>query len=145
MTNFRSRRTCVFLLVFLLAVGVVGAFAQHAAKGNGQVNGAASDQQVEKFRAPTAEELQVLTSGLANNDSTEGLVEKTTAAGAIVVDLEGRFENFSLARIDSEGKLVLGCATTAKEARDFFTAAPKKPAPKPTVKPASDPGTWEVK
>lgn len=147
MRNF-ARRTWMFMIVFLLTATVLSAFAQHAAKGSAQNNdgaAAAASQKADKFRAPTPEELQVLTADMAKNDSTEGLVEKTTPTGAIVVDLEGRFENFSLAKIGQDGKLVLGCATTAKEAREFYAAPPKNLAAKPAQKPATDPSTWEVK
>lgn len=147
MTNFGSRRTWLCMLFFLLVVTVSSAFAQHAAKGKGQTDGEPSNaaQKADKFRAPTPEELQILTADMAKNDSTEGLTEKTTANGAIAVDLQGRFENFSLATIDKDGKLILGCATTAKQAREFYTVPPKKQTRKPAPKPASDPSTWEVK
>ena len=152
MRDVISGRACALLLVFLFTMGAMSAFAQHAAKGNGHddaVTGSSGQQvakdQSGKFRAPTPEELQVLTAGLAMNDSTEGLIQKTTDTGAIVVDLQGRFENYSLAKMGSDGKIELGCATTAREARQFFTAEPKKATTKPVVKPATDPSTWEVK
>jgi len=152
MRDVISGRACTLLLVFLFTMGALSAFAQHTAKGNGHddaVTGSSGQQvakdQSGKFRAPTPEELQVLTAGLAMNDSTEGLIQKTTETGAIVVDLQGRFENYSLAKMGPDGKIELGCAATAKEARQFFTTAPKKATNKPAVKPATDPSTWEVK
>jgi hypothetical protein len=143
-----SRRTWALVLVFLLSVGVVGAVAQHAAKGNanGQEDVAvgsagqqvAIDSKTGKFRAPTPEELAILTAPMANNQSSEGLVVKSGPNGLKLIDLDGRFENFSLAKISPDGKIVTGCATTAKEAKDFLTSDPNK-------KPKSDPSTWEVK
>jgi hypothetical protein len=155
MIQLCSRRTWALLLVFLLSVSVVGAVAQHAAKGNanGQEDVAvgsagqqvAIDAKTGKFRAPTPEELQILTAPMANNQSSEGLVVKSGPYGSTFVDLQGRFENFSLAKIGSDGSIVTGCATTVKEATDFYKAEPKKATNKPVAKPASDPSTWEVK
>lgn len=154
MSHLGTRRTWAILLVFLLAVSVLGAVAQHAAKGkmNGpdEVTAGSAGQQVAvdpktgKFRAPTPEELQELTAPMANNQSSEGLTEKAGPNGAVYVDLEGRFENYTVAKIGPDGKVVTGCATSAKEANEFFKSEPKKTS-KPAAKLASDPSTWEEK
>jgi hypothetical protein len=148
MVQLCSRRTGALVLVFLLSVGVVGAVAQHAAKGNANghedVTVGSAGQQVAidaktgKFRAPTPEELQILTAPMANNQSSEGLVVKSGPNGLKTIDLDGRFENFTMVKIGPDGKLVSGCVTTEKEAKDFLTAEPSK-------KPTSDPSTWEDK
>ena len=157
MKDVHLRRTCGVLLIFLLFVGVLGAFAQHAAKGNDKNNDdsvATSGQQVAidaktgKVRPPTREEVQTLLEGMKNsvNQSTEGLQVKRAPNGALFVDLDGRFDNVALAKVGPDGKVLSECINSVKNAEKFLlsTEIPKKTPPVKLPK-QSDPSTWEVK
>lgn len=141
-----GRRTALLLAILLLLVAVP-VFAQHAAKGGSEagVSGqqVAKDPATGKFRAPTPEELKVLAPP-ANNDSSEGLVVRTLPSGVQMVDLEGRFQNYSVAKKDADGKVRTGCVTNAKETEQFLKNDPAKAPSKSSVQ-QSDPSTWEVK
>ena len=153
MKSVSFRRSCGILTVFLLFIGVLGASAQHAAKGTPK-NDDASGQQVaadtknQKVRPPSQEEVQTLLEGMKNfvNQSTEGLQVKRTANGAQYVDLDGRFENVAIAKIGPDGKVQSECVNNLKDAKKFLesTETAKKPAPAKTPQ-QSDPSTWEVK
>lgn len=52
--------------------------------------------------------------------STEGLVEKVMPDGGVMLDLQGRFQNVPITRVDDNGDLVLRCVTSIEEANDFF-------------------------
>ena len=153
MKSVLFRRSCGILTVFLLFIGVLGASAQHAAKGTPK-NDDASGQQVaadtknQKVRPPSQEEVQTLLEGMKNfvNQSTEGLQVKRTANGAQYVDLDGRFENVAIAKIGPDGKVQSECVNNLKDAKKFLesTETAKKPAPAKTPQ-QSDPSTWEVK
>lgn len=54
------------------------------------------------------------------NRSTDGLVEKTTPDGGISLDLEGRFQNVMLAKLDPSGEPVAACISSIEEANHFF-------------------------
>lgn len=53
------------------------------------------------------------------NRSSEGLVSKETSDG-IEVDLDGRFQNVMLARLEGEGEFAAACVTSLGEANSFF-------------------------
>ena len=153
MKSVLFRRSCGILTVFLLFIGVVGASAQHAAKGtpkNDDANGqqVATDTKNQKVRPPSQEEIQTLLEGMkaSVNQSTEGLQVKQAPSGAIYVDLEGRFENLTIAKIGPDGKVQSECVNNLKDAKKFLesTDAAKKPAPAKAPQ-QSDPSTWEVK
>ena len=148
------RRSCGLLTVFLLFIGVLGASAQHAAKGTPKNDDApgqqvAADTKNQKVRPPSQEEIQTLLEGMKPyvNQSTEGLQVKSTAEGAQYVDLDGRFENVAVAKIGSDGKVETGCVNNLADAKKFLESkeSAKKPAPPKTVQQQSDPSTWEVK
>ena len=136
-------------LLLLLFVLSAAAFAQHAAKGNPPDDAAvgssgqtvAVDANTGKLREPTPEEIQQLISGMKYNDSTEGLTAKRVGNGSLVMDLEGRFENVMLVKINPDGSFSKACVTSPKQAEDFF----KSDTPKTQPKAKSDPSTWEVK
>ena len=115
--------------LFALSIGTASAFAQHAAKGNtpddATVNAAGQTVAVDKngkLRKPTQEEINVLVQGMHLNDSPEGLTTKTVGNGSVVMDLQGRFENATVAKINPDGTLSTACVTNAKQAKAFLTA-----------------------
>ena len=151
MKSVSFRRSCGILTVFLLFISVLGASAQHAAKGTPKNDDApgqqvAADTKNQKVRPPSQEEIQTLLEGMKPyvNQSTEGLQVKRTASGAQYVDLDGRFENLSVAKIGADGKIETECVNNIKDARKFLESKePKKPSAKTPQQ--SDPSTWEVK
>ncbi len=54
------------------------------------------------------------------NRSSEGLTETVFPDGETLTDLQGRFRNLMLARIDTDGEPVAACVTDLKEANHFF-------------------------
>ncbi len=151
MLSFGSCRRWAVVLTFLLFVFAVSSFAQHAAKGDSEVGMSgqqvAKDPATGKFRPPTPEELKIL-APLAENDSQAGLEQRTLPSGAIAVDLQGRFQNYSVATKDASGKVRTGCVTSKKETEQFLANEPatakKEPVKKAPIT-QSDPSTWEVK
>ncbi len=75
----------------------------------------------------TAEDAQKLGAGLKElvNQSTEGLVETKHADGSVSVDLDGRFQNVTVARINKDGSLEQSCVDNAQAAGAFFGIDPK--------------------
>lgn len=106
-------------LVLLLAIGVVltvtslGAWAQSAA-----VN-----PKSKQLRQPTSAEIKVLTDGMRrmlSRDAT-GLVLVKHPNGAESMDLQGRFMNLEVVKINPDGKVSGQCVSNAEEARRFLT------------------------
>lgn len=52
--------------------------------------------------------------------STEGLVETNLPEGGYTIDLKGRFQPVSLAKVTPSGAVVTGCVETLSEANAFF-------------------------
>ncbi len=127
-------------LAFLAAVAALSvpqiALAQHAGKGRAPDDGdqpaavqAAVDPKSGKVRAPTREEVKALleAAGGVVSQSAEGLSVVRRPDGVRYLDLEGRFESVSLAKIE-DGEVRTGCVTTPQEARRFLEG-PSQPAP----------------
>lgn len=133
----RNRGLGQFLLVgcavlALMMVLGTSVFAQQAAKGNApgqdETSANASGQQVAidaksgKLRKPTQEEIDTLVSGMKLNDSAVGLKATRVGNGSVVMDLEGRFENATIAKINPDGTLSMSCVNNAKDAEAFLKA-----------------------
>ena len=133
MCDVQTRRACALLIVFVLCFATVAAFAQKTAKGNGNSDlpGTAGQQAAVdrngKLRAPTPEEMQVLTAPLVQNESAEGLVPRALENGAVAIDLQGRFESSMLAKQEADGSISEACVTNVKQAEAFLNG--EKPAP----------------
>jgi hypothetical protein len=66
--------------------------------------GAPSPEQLEQLRALRA------APGIAEvSRSQEGLVETRLTDGTVILDLDGRFQDHVVARIDRNGRLIYGC------------------------------------
>jgi hypothetical protein len=80
----------------------------------------------------SAEEAQKIASGMKElvNQSTEGLVEVRHADGSVSVDLEGRFQNVTVAKINKDGSISQSCVDNPKSAGAFFGFDPKLIDPK---------------
>lgn len=79
------------------------------------------------LRAPTQEEIQAQLAAMGESlsQSDVGLKEEVRVDGTSVLDLGGRFESVSVAKV-SGGAVTVGCATNEAEAKAFF--APAAPA-----------------
>jgi hypothetical protein len=103
--------------------------------------------QTGQVRPLTQEEAQKLAEGLKQlvNQSTDGLTAVQHPDGSVSIDLDGRFQNVTVAKKNSDGTITQGCVDNRGAAAEFFgldprllgvesktSAAPEtKPAPKP--------------
>ncbi len=88
----------------------------------------AIDRQTGKLRPPTPEEARKLAEGLKDflSRSDQGLTIVTHPNGAQSVDLQGRFQSVTLAKINRDGSSSTKCVTSMPEARAFLAPAPSK-------------------
>ena len=88
----------------------------------------AVDSQTGKLRAPTPDEARRLGAALRNylNRSSQGLIVKTHPNGAQSVDLQGRFQSVSLAKINPDGSVSEKCVTSMQEADGFLKSPSAK-------------------
>lgn len=79
---------------------------------------------------PTPEQLQAL--GLDQNpaydDSDVGLVEVHHPNGTVSIDLQGRFQEYSVIRITPDGKKIMACVPTRAQAARVLAIPPSTPA-----------------
>jgi hypothetical protein len=96
----------------------------------------AVDPETGALRMPTAEEMQTLQSmnrDDALNLSNQGLSAEPLTGGGIKIDLQGRFQDYSVVRVGPDGKFIFGCGKTQAEAM-AETYAPSRPTGAPEVK-----------
>lgn len=94
--------------------------SQHAAQDQA-VN---SESQAQEL---TPEEAQKLAAGMKElvNQSTDGLVEVQHSDGSVSVDLQGRFQNVTVARVNKDGSISQSCVDNPRSAGAFFGIDPK--------------------
>lgn len=85
------------------------------------------DSQTGKMKALTPEEAQKLAAALKQmvNQSTEGLEQVHHADGSVSMDLEGRFQNVAVARVNEDGSVSQSCVDNPEAAGAFFGIDPK--------------------
>ncbi|MGH9873730.1 MAG: post-PEP-CTERM-1 domain-containing protein [Pyrinomonadaceae bacterium] len=95
-------------------------------------------QQTGQIRPLTQEEAQRLAAELKQlvNQSTDRLQSVRHADGSVSMDLQGRFQNIAVAKLDEDGKLIQSCIDNPESAAAFFEIDPqllgvKKSAGKP--------------
>ena len=99
------------------------------------------DSQTGKIKPLSAQEAQELAQGLKTmlekNKSSEGLVEEHNADGSISVDLQGRFQNVTVARENEDGTVSTSCVDNPRAAANFFGLDQKllESSPKPVNSP----------
>ncbi|MGK7297153.1 MAG: hypothetical protein ACNS61_15220 [Candidatus Wenzhouxiangella sp. M2_3B_020] len=125
--NFRSVRIAVlFLIAGAPALAIPsGAVAQSSDAGTEAAPAASTP-------APLPTREQILSDPFLRNAlsrSTEGLEVVRRSDGAVKLDLQGRFQSISTARIDSEGGVEVGCAETHDSLADFLAAHPSPAEP----------------
>ena len=94
------------------------------------------DTQSGEIKPLTAEEAQKLANGLAPmlDDSADGLVQVKHADGSVSMDLQGRFQNVTVARINADGTMEQACVDNARAAARFFRIDPKLIENAPTAR-----------
>lgn len=98
------------------------------------------NSQTGQIKALTPEEAQKLAAGLKQmvNQSTEGLVQVRHSDGSVSMDLEGRFQNVTVARVNKDGTFSQSCVDNPQAAGAFFGINPQlivnQSSPKAEVK-----------
>ena len=84
------------------------------------------DSQTGQIKQLTPDEARKLAAGLKQivNQSTEGLVEAQHADGSVSTDLEGRFQNVTVARVNNDGSVTQSCVDSPQTAGAFFGIDP---------------------
>lgn len=84
----------------------------------------------------SAEEAQKLANGLAPmlDDSADGLVQVKHADGSVSMDLRGRFQNVTVARVTADGTIEQSCVDNPRAAARFFRIDPKLIENAPTAR-----------
>jgi hypothetical protein len=85
------------------------------------------DGQTGQIQPLTPEEAQKLAVGLGQmvNQSTEGLEQVQHEDGSVSMDLKGRFQNVSVARVNKDGSVTEACVDNPQAAGAFFGIDPK--------------------
>jgi len=89
-------------------------------------NGSAQEQSGE-IQPLTQEEAERMAAGLKPmlNQSTEGLVSVQHPDGSVSMDLEDRFQNVTVARVNKDGTVSNSCVDNPRAAGAFFGIDPK--------------------
>ena len=84
------------------------------------------DRQTGETRPLTPQEAQTLAEGIKQlvNPSSEGLVEVRHANGMVSMDLQGHFQNVTLAKREADGTVSQSCVNDLESAADFFEIDP---------------------
>ena len=85
------------------------------------------DGQTGQIKPLTPEEAQKLAAGLGAmvNQSTEGLEQVQHEDGSVSMDLKGRFQNVTVARVNQDGSVSESCVDSPEAAGAFFGIDPK--------------------
>jgi hypothetical protein len=80
------------------------------------------DTQTGEVKPLTPQEAQQLAEGLAPmlDNSTDGLVQVNHADGSVSMDLEGRFQNVTVVRVNTNGTVEQSCVDNPRAAAKFF-------------------------
>lgn len=85
------------------------------------------DPQTGDIQPLTPQEAEKLAAGLKPmlNKSTEGLIPVQHPDGSTTVDLQGRFRNVTVARVNKDGSVSQSCVNNPRAAGAFFGIDPK--------------------
>ncbi len=85
------------------------------------------NSQTGEIQPLTREEAEKLAAGLKPmlNRSTEGLVQVQHPDGSVSVDLKGRFQDVTVARVNKDGTVSQSCVDNPQAAGAFFGIDPK--------------------
>lgn len=102
----------ILLAVLTLGLFLSGVVFLEPSRAQNRQAGPSGPTQQDRLMAATIRRL--------TDRSTDGLIERVAPGGGITVDLDGRFQNVPIARIDDNGDVALRCITSVAEANDFF-------------------------
>src|SRR5215813_3312016 len=93
------------------------------------------DSQTGQIKQLTPEEAKQLADGLKGmlNKSTDGLVQEKHADGTVSMDLQGRFQNVTVAKVSSDGSVTQSCVDSPEAAASFFDIDPKLVGADPSI------------
>jgi hypothetical protein len=85
------------------------------------------DPQTGQIKPLSSQEAQQMAEGLKKmlNRSTDGLEPVKEADGSISLDLQGRFKNVAVARVNQDGSIEQSCVDTPEAAANFFGIDPQ--------------------
>lgn len=94
------------------------------------------DSQSGDIKPLTQEEAQRLANELAPrlDTSTDGLTQVRHADGSVSMDLQGRFQNVAVARVNEDGTIEQSCVDNPRAAAKFFRIDPKLIEDAPTAR-----------
>lgn len=94
------------------------------------------DTQSGEIKPLTPEEAQRLANDLAPmlDNGTDGLTQVKHADGSVSMDLEGRFQNVTVARVTEDGAIEQSCVDNPRAAAKFFRIDPKLIENAPTAR-----------
>jgi hypothetical protein len=92
--------------------------------------------QTGEIKPLTREEAQRLANDLAPmlDNSTDGLTQVQHADGSVSMDLQGRFQNVTVARVNNDGTIDQSCVDNPRAAAKFFRIDPKLIENAPTAR-----------
>lgn len=97
------------------------------------------DSQTGQMKPLSPEDAKKLADGLKGmlnkNKSSEGLVEEHHHDGSVSVDLQGRFQNVTVARVNKDGTVTTSCVDNPRAAAAFFGIDPKLMEPEQPTNP----------
>jgi hypothetical protein len=85
------------------------------------------NSQTGQIKPLTQDEARQMAEGLKKmlNTSTDGLAQVQHADGTIQMDLQGRFQNVAVARMNEDGSVTQSCIDDPRAAASFFGIDPK--------------------
>jgi hypothetical protein len=103
-----------------------GQKSRHYVTANAAGRPVVLDRQTGESRPLTPEEARTLAEGIKQlvNPSAEGLVQVRHAGGGVSMDLQGHFQNVSLAKKEADGTVTQSCVNDLESAADFFDIDP---------------------
>jgi len=84
----------------------------------------------------TQQQSQQLADALKDNKSTEGLVQVQNPDGSVSIDLQGRFQDVTLARKNDDGSISQACVDSPEAANAFLQSKEKNSVDVPVRKAA---------
>ena len=84
------------------------------------------DRQTGESRPLTRQEAETLAQGIKQliNPTDEGLVQVRSANGGVSMDLQGHFQNVSVAKKEADGSISQSCVNDLESAAEFFEIDP---------------------
>jgi ribosomal protein L25 (general stress protein Ctc) len=91
-------------------------------------------------QAPLSQEQsRQIADALRDNKSTEGLVEVRNADGSVSMDLQGRFQNVTIAKRNDDGSVSTACVDTPEGATSFLNQTEATPGTTGSERPGKGP------